>query len=116
MAEIKKRNEIVTEFYKYINKGTGQRRQMTLTYENPCYISFFCTSALGYGNQAQVVINNVYNLIWNQSAGLPKQELFQNYIEFKAPPNSIDKTIYSLDISDNTQVLVVVKYYKLVTG
>jgi hypothetical protein len=115
MADLVKRNEIVTEFYKYINKNSGSRKQMTLTYENPCYISFFVTSALGYGNQAQAVINNTINLIWNQSAGLPKQELFQNYIVFECPPNSIDKTIYSLDISDNTQVLVVVKYYKLVT-
>lgn len=111
MANIK-RNEIVTEFYKYINKNSGTNKQMTLTYQNPCYISFFVTTATGYGNQAQCVINNTYNLLWLQSLNQSQNNIFPNYIEFKCPANSIDKTVYSLDIADDTQVLVVVKYYK----
>ena len=95
-----------TEFYRY-NNNTAQTTSQTLVFDNPCFISFLVTGPTG----STMYLNNVYKMAYIQPAGLSQNNSLQNYLAITCPANSIDKTVYTIQLLPQTSVQIVVRFY-----
>ena len=96
-----------TEFYRY-NNNTAQTISQTLVYDNPCFISFLVTGPTG----STMFLNNVYKMAYIQPVGQSQNMSLQNYLAIQCPANSVDKTVYTIQLFPQTSVQIVVRFFK----
>ena len=106
------RQNIKTEFFKFIGTSPSGRSQFTLNIDKPCELIFFCNREDGFTGAPNriAIINNAYILnAYNTPAGT---RLYPYELRLRCNLNEIDATVYTLQIDQSLTVNVIARYYE----
>lgn len=106
------RQIIKTEFFKFVGVSSSGQSSYTLNIDKPCEVIFFCNREDGFAGAPNrtATINNSYILNAYNTPALTRLYPFE--LRLRCNLNEIDKTVYTIKITQPLTVNVICRFYE----